>query len=31
MNRSMHTVICDGFDGPGALRIGAMPDHAAHP
>ncbi len=28
MSRSMRAVICDGFDGPGALRVGEMPESA---
>jgi NADPH2:quinone reductase len=26
MSRSMRAVICDGFDGPGALRVGELPE-----
>ena len=28
MNRTMRAVICDGFDGPRALRVGEMPEPA---
>ena len=28
MSRTMRAVICDGFDGPGALRVGEMPESA---